>query len=324
MIELTENNGAVMEQFVSETQCFCLDCDGVIWKGSEVLPHVKETLEGLRKLNKRLFFITNNSSNSRKGYLKKFQSLDLHVDVSEILTSSYAAAVYAKEHAIKKAYVIGGDGIKEELELIGVEACGFEEHLHKTFKEEEFLHEWEEFTKKYPVESIGAVIVGYDNRFNNFKLAMAHQILRRNPQCLFMATNTDATLPYKNNLFFPGGGCFVAALSTAIGRKPDIVAGKPSTLLLDTALHLLYEECKDKVTPENRHVAVCMVGDRLETDIVLGNKTGVKSVCVLTGVATREHLNEIIEEAKQDESKKLLNPQYVLPQLALLRNVVLK
>jgi len=238
---------------------------------------------------------------------------------SEILTSSYAAAVYVKEHNIKKAYVIGGDGIKEELELIGVEAAGFTEHLTKTLKEEHFMEEWEEFTSKHPVESIGVVIVGYDNRFNNFKLAMAHQILRSNPNCLFMATNTDSTLPYKGGLFFPGGGCFVSSLSTAIGRKPDIVAGKPSTLLLDTALSILYHEEKDKITPENRHEKVCMVGDRLETDITLGNRTGVKSVCVLTGVATREQLTSTVHS---EPSTSMLIPQYVLEEFASLLPVL--
>ena len=235
------------------------------------------------------------------------------------MTSSYAAAVYVKEHDIKTAYVIGGDGIKEELQLVGVEAAAFDEHLSKSLKEEDFMHEWEEFTKRYPIDKIGAVVVGYDNRFNNFKLAMAHQILRQNPNCLFIATNTDSTLPYKQGLFFPGGGCFVSALSTCIGRKPDIVAGKPSTLLLDTALSILYQQQDNQhvITSENRHETVCMVGDRLETDITLGNRVGVKSVCVLTGVAHREQLDETIEK-----QETLQIPQFLLSSFGCIKTVL--
>ena len=235
------------------------------------------------------------------------------------MSSSYAAAVYVKEHGIKTAYVIGGDGIKEELQLIGVEAAAFDEHLGKPLKEEEFMGEWEEFTKRYPVDKIGAVIVGYDNRFNNFKLAMAHQILRENPNCLFIATNTDATLPYKQGLFLPGGGCFVSALSTCIGRKPDIVAGKPSTLLLDTALSILYHDSENQVTSENKHETVCMVGDRLETDITLGNRVGVKSVCVLTGVAHRDQLDQVIEK-----QETLQIPQFLLSSFGVIHSVLNK
>ncbi|KAL9651653.1 hypothetical protein ABK040_001598 [Willaertia magna] len=298
--------------FVGRTECFCLDCDGVLWKGSELIPNVKETLDSLRKLNKRFFFITNNSTISRKNYLKKFLNFGIHAETSEILSSAYAASVYIKRHNISKVYVIGGDGIKEELEEIGVVACGFEEHLKKTFKEDTFIHEWEEFIKTYPIEEIGAVVVGYDNRFSNFKLAIAHQILKRNPKCLFVATNTDSTLPYKQDFFYPGGGTFVNCLATAIGRQPDIVAGKPSTLLIDTALSLLYQDKTCSVNPENRNQTVCMVGDRLETDIALGKQAGVQSVCVLTGVATREQISEI----KQIDSSSTLIPDYLISDFA--------
>lgn len=40
---------------------------------------VPETLAMLRQMGKKLFFVTNNSTKSRKGYLKKFTSLGLDV-----------------------------------------------------------------------------------------------------------------------------------------------------------------------------------------------------------------------------------------------------
>lgn len=48
----------------------------------------------LRGMGKRLVFVTNNSTKSRAGYLKKFLDLGLKVQAEEIYSSSYAAAAY--------------------------------------------------------------------------------------------------------------------------------------------------------------------------------------------------------------------------------------
>ena len=43
---------------------------------------------------KQLIFVTNNSTKSRAGYLKKFTDLGLSISANEIYSSSYAAAAY--------------------------------------------------------------------------------------------------------------------------------------------------------------------------------------------------------------------------------------
>ena len=43
---------------------------------------------------KKLIFVTNNSTKSRKGYLGKFTGLGLNISAEEIYSSSYAAAAY--------------------------------------------------------------------------------------------------------------------------------------------------------------------------------------------------------------------------------------
>jgi hypothetical protein len=88
------------EELLSKTDVFIFDCDGVIWydinslfskhcfmmyfeciyrKGDSVIAGVPSVLDKLRALNKRIFFVTNNSTKSRKGYLKKFTSLGLNI-----------------------------------------------------------------------------------------------------------------------------------------------------------------------------------------------------------------------------------------------------
>jgi hypothetical protein len=53
---------------------------GVIWRGDSVIDGVPETLDMLRAAGKRLVFVTNNSTKSRKGYLGKFTSLGLNIN----------------------------------------------------------------------------------------------------------------------------------------------------------------------------------------------------------------------------------------------------
>ena len=43
----------------------------------------------------------------------------------EILCSSYLAAVYLKERNFEKTvYVVGGEGISQELDALGIKHCG--------------------------------------------------------------------------------------------------------------------------------------------------------------------------------------------------------
>ena len=51
------------------------DCDGVLWIGTNPIPGSPEMINLFRKLGKRVFYCTNNSTKSRKEYVKKCQDL---------------------------------------------------------------------------------------------------------------------------------------------------------------------------------------------------------------------------------------------------------
>eukprot|EP00958_Prasinococcus_capsulatus_P002778 scaffold237_cov421-Prasinococcus_capsulatus_cf.AAC.19 len=112
-------------KLVDSVDTFIFDCDGVIWKGDTLIDGVPETLEMLRSKGKRLIFVTNNSTKSRKQYLKKFLSLGLQVNEEEVFSSSFAAAAYLKFiNFEKKVYVVGEEGIQQELDLAGIKHIG--------------------------------------------------------------------------------------------------------------------------------------------------------------------------------------------------------
>jgi hypothetical protein len=75
---------------------------------------------------KQLVFVTNNSTKSRAGYLKKFTGLGLDVKAEEIYSSSYAAAAYLESIQFpqdKKVYVVGEVGIQVRRERIAAGGC---------------------------------------------------------------------------------------------------------------------------------------------------------------------------------------------------------
>ena len=109
---------------ISTVDVFIFDCDGVIWKGDSLIPGIPAILDKLRAAGKKIFFVTNNSTKSRKGYKAKFDELGLSVKPEEIFSSSFAAAAYFEQTKFKetgkKVYIIGEKGIQDELDLVGV------------------------------------------------------------------------------------------------------------------------------------------------------------------------------------------------------------
>ena len=62
---------------------------------------------------------------------------------------------------------------------------------------------------------------------------------------------------------------------------------------------------KDTQTPLEQ---ACIFGDRLNTDILAGNRAGITSILVLTGVTTKEEVESLNIKAKQtkDFDKNIL------------------
>ncbi|KAL2495644.1 Phosphoglycolate phosphatase 2 [Forsythia ovata] len=275
-----------VRDLVDSVDAFLFDCDGVIWKGDTLIDGVPETLETLRSMGKKLVFVTNNSTKSRSQYAKKFHSLGISVTVDEIFSSSFAAAMYLKVNDFpkdKKVYVVGEEGILEELELAGFTGLGGPEDGKKTVllrPNSLFEHD----------KSVGAVVVGLDQYINFYKLQYGTLCIRENPGCLFIATNRDAVGHLTDLQEWPGAGCMVAAMCGSTQKEP-IVVGKPSTFMMDFLLK----------TFNIATSRMCMVGDRLDTDILFGQNAGCRTLLVLSGVTNLSTL---------EDSSNHIQPEY--------------
>ncbi|BBN00085.1 4-nitrophenyl phosphatase [Marchantia polymorpha subsp. ruderalis] len=256
-------------QLISSVETFVFDCDGVIWKGDTLIDGIPETLDMLRALGKKLIFVTNNSTKSRKQYGKKFESLGLDVSEEEIFSSSFAAAGYLKSidfAADKKVYIIGEVGIQKELEQAGIQYLGGPEDGDKKIDLAPGSYMQHD-------HDVGAVVVGFDRYLNYYKLQYATLCIRENPGCLFIATNCDAVTHLTDAQEWAGGGSMVGAIKGSTKKEPTVV-GKPSTFMLD------YLANKFNISKTQ----ICMVGDRLDTDILFGQNGGCKTLLVLSGV----------------------------------------
>ncbi|CAM6065966.1 unnamed protein product [Sphagnum tenellum] len=287
-------------KLIDSAKTFIFDCDGVIWKGDKLINGVPETLDMLRSMGKKLVFVTNNSTKSRKQYGKKFESLGLDVTEEEIFASSFAAAAYLKSinfPSNKKVYVVGEAGIQLELKQAGISYIGGPEDGDKKidlapgrFMEHD--------------QDVGAVVVGFDRNINYYKLQYATLCVRENPGCLFIATNCDAVTHLTDAQEWAGGGAMVGAIKGSTKKEP-LVVGKPSTFMMD------YLASEFKISKSE----ICMVGDRLDTDILFGQNGGCKTLLVLSGVTTLETLqspdNSIQPDAYTNQISDLLSAKKV-------------
>jgi 4-nitrophenyl phosphatase len=98
----------------------------------------------------------------------------------------------------------------------------------------------------------------------------------------------------------PGAGALSAAITSATGVKP-LVIGKPEPASLQLALEKMR-------TSANETAAI---GDRLDTDIEGGQRAGLPTVLVLTGVATRH-----------DVESASIKPTWVFENLVELRRAL--
>ncbi|CAB1102326.1 PGLP [Ectocarpus sp. CCAP 1310/34] len=286
--------GDPIGQMLDKTDVFIFDCDGVIWKGDSLIEGIPSVLDRLRQAGKRIFFVTNNSTKSRKGYKSKFDSLGLSVEPEEIFSSSFAAAAYLEQTRFKDTgkkvhggarvsvkygqdvgAKVGGQadaGIEEELDLIGVPHFGGPSDGSKGV----------ELKPGFALphdENVGAVVVGFDRMINYYKIQYAQLCINENPGCEFIATNTDAVTHLTDAQEWAGNGAMVGAIKGCTGVEPTIV-GKPGPLMIDYIIQ--------KYNVERSRI--CMVGDRLDTDVLFGANNGLMSILTLSGVTTEEKL----------------------------------
>jgi HAD superfamily hydrolase (TIGR01450 family) len=145
-------------------------------------------------------------------------------------------------------------------------------------------------------ETEHSVVAAFDRTFDYRKLNTAFQAIRQGAR--FVATNADRTYPVEGGEI-PDAVAVIGAIEGCTGKQVELVAGKPSPLIIEAGLARM-----GGLSPEQ----CLVVGDWLETDVVMAQRAGAASALVFTGVTRREDL-----------SRSPIQPDYVLESVADLR-----
>ncbi len=237
------------------------DLDGTVYLGEAALPGAVDAIAELRRRGKQTLFVSNKPLYQRGVYAAKLTLLGIPTREEQVITSAYVLGRHLAATAPHlRLYLIGEETLRAELRGFGLTLV-------------------EELADQDPKEvidpaGIDAVVVALDRTLDYRKLNTAYQALMAG--AAFFATNPDATCPVAGGAI-PDAGATIAALTHLTGRKVELLAGKPSPLTVQVAMESL------GVSP-----ARClMVGDRLDTDMRMGQEAGMKTALVLTGVSSR-------------------------------------
>lgn len=228
-----------------------IDMDGVLYHGNRRMPGAAEWIAVLQQERVPFLLVTNNSTLTPEEYVTKVEGMGIRVKPGDVLTSSIATADYLSRIAPAGA----------PIHLIGENGLR-SALLNKGFKLVDRGGDY--------------VVVGMNRQLTFETLKWAGLAIRAGAK--FIGTNPDLTLPVEEGQI-PGNGAILKALEAATDVSPFII-GKPETPLLEIGMERL------GVGREGTAV----LGDRIETDILGGQRVGVITVLVLSGVSTREDL----------------------------------
>lgn len=193
----TRLGGALVAQLLDSVDSVLFDCDGVIWRGDQAIPGAPEVINSLKNSGKMVFFITNNSTKTRKMYADKLGRLGFDAREEEVFGTAYCSAMYLRSvcNLRGKVYLIGSHAMRQELEAMGIQQVGVGPDPVSGSQSE-----W----ASVPLDpEVKAVLVGFDEHFSYMKLNRALQYLG-DPECQFVGTNTDTRLPLEGGKAVPG------------------------------------------------------------------------------------------------------------------------
>ena len=238
---------------MSNFRGYIFDLDGTVYLGDKAIPCAPEAIARLRERGSGVVFLSNKPLQPREVYAEKLTHLGIPTTTDDVINSTVVLTEYlVREMSDATVFVIGEQPLVDEMAASGLAIS------------------------EDPAE-IDVVIASFDRTFDYRKLNIGYQALRLG--ACFFATNADRTCPVEGG-DIPDAAAVIGALEGCSGRKVELVAGKPSTMIVNMVLKRLGLEAGDCL----------MVGDRLETDILMGKQAGMSTAVVLTGVTKQEAL----------------------------------
>jgi 4-nitrophenyl phosphatase len=245
-----------------------VDLDGTVYRGDDAIPGAVDALRRARDRGLRVCFCSNNPTKTPAEYVDRLAGFGLDVDESMVVPASTVTRDYLRAHHPEApTHLVGSESLGAYLRAVGQRLVADPREASV------FVSSWDE---TFDYGTLSAALDGIDGGTT------------------FLGTDPDRTVPTGTGLM-PGSGAITGAIARTVGREPDRVLGKPSTEAAETVLDRL-----------DLPAAACLVvGDRLNTDLAMGARHGMRTALVRTGVADRA-----------DVPESEVDPDHVLDSLA--------
>jgi phosphoglycolate/pyridoxal phosphate phosphatase family enzyme len=222
------------------------DLDGTVYLGERLILGADTAIATLRAAGRRVAFLSNKPLQTRAEYAAKLTRLGVPAASDDVINSSLVLARYLRDRDPgAPVFVIGEPPMLDEMRAHGFEVRGD--------------------------ERVRWVVIAFDRTFDYAKLNTALQAVKRGARLI--ATNPDRTCPVEGGEI-PDCAGMIAAVEAVTDRKVEAIVGKPSPIILEVALAALGVPAHE----------AAIVGDRIETDIVMGRRLGLGTVLVLSGI----------------------------------------
>ena len=258
---------------LKDKSVFLLDMDGTIYLGDKLIDGALEFLKKIKSINKKYIFLTNNSSKNKLSYVEKLNNLGINASLDDIFTSGEATTIYLKNKLPNgKVFLLG----TKELEY-------------------EFINEGFEIVKERN-KDVDFVVLGFDTTLTYEKLWIACEYISEGVD--YIATHPDFNCPLPEGKFMPDAGAMAAFIEASTGITPKVI-GKPNKEMVNALLEKYSVNFED----------VVMVGDRLYTDIKMGEVSNISTVLVYSGETTRQMYknSKIQADWEFDSVKDMIN-----------------
>lgn len=252
-----------------------IDLDGTVYRGGQLCHGTPAGIRSLRDAGLDLLFFSNNPLKDGDDYVERLTELGLDVSPGEACSSGVVTTEFlAENHSSDRVFCIGADGLREQFRAADLNV------IDEPAKADVLVASW---TSEFDFGDMRDALAAFDE------------------ETTFLGTDPDRTFPMEGGTIVPGSGAIIGSVAAVVGEQPDAILGKPSEAALKAAL--------DRLDAEPSECLV--VGDRLDTDLRMGDRAGMTTVLVLTGVSDRA-----------DIDKSDIEPDYVIDSLGEIGTVL--
>ena len=101
--DLTELSLQDQKSFFNSFDTVLTDCDGVLWSGNTPIPGSVEMIHKFREMGKKVIYVTNNATRSRKEYVTKMEDLGFggtYVSIYAYILWEFEKSTWNRFHGI--------------------------------------------------------------------------------------------------------------------------------------------------------------------------------------------------------------------------------